>query len=83
MTQYRSRRDVLKGSLALAGLGVLGVPEWTLPAIAQGETEVPFTDLPDVINWRRTPDRRMLDVRSVDSVFTGPLLALETGGISL
>lgn len=70
MKQERSRRDVLKGSLALAGLGVVGVPEWMVPALAQGETEVPFTDLPDVINWRRTPDRRMLDVRNVDSVFT-------------
>ncbi len=70
MKQDRSRRDVLKGSLALAGVGVLGVPEWMLPALAQGETVVPFTDLPDVINWRRTPDRRMLDIRTIDSVFT-------------
>ena len=65
-----SRRDMLRGSLALAGLGVLGVPEWILPALAQGETEAPFTDLPDVINWRRTPDRRMLDIRTIDGVFT-------------
>ena len=70
MTQQRSRRDVLKGSLALAGLGVLGVPRWALPALAQGETLVPFTDLPEVVNWRRTPDRRLLDVRTIDSVYT-------------
>ena len=69
-TQQRSRRDVLKGSLALAGLGVLGVPRWALPALAQGETLVPFTDLPEVVNWRRTPDRRLLDVRTIDSVYT-------------
>ena len=70
MEQERSRRDLLKGSLALAGLGVFGVPEWMMPALAQGETVVPFTDLPEVINWRRTPDRRMLDIRTIDSVFT-------------
>ena len=70
MTRQSSRRDVLKGSLALAGMGMFGVPEWVLPALAQGETAVPFTDLPEVINWRRTPDRRMLDIRTIDSVFT-------------
>ena len=70
MEQERSRRDLLKGSLALAGLGVFGVPEWMMPALAQGETVVSFTDLPEVINWRRTPDRRMLDIRTIDSVFT-------------
>ena len=70
MSKHSSRRDVLKGSLALAGMGMLGLPEWALPALAQGETEVPFTDLPDVINWRRTPDRRMLDIRTVENVFT-------------
>ena len=70
MSKQRSRRDVLKGSLALAGMGMFGVPEWVLPALAQGETAVPFTDLPEVINWRRTPDRRMLDIRTIDSVFT-------------
>ena len=70
MTKQSSRRDVLKGSLALAGMGMFGVPEWVLPALAQGETPVPFTDLPEVINWRRTPDRRMLDIRTIDSVFT-------------
>ena len=70
MSKQSSRRDVLKGSLALAGMGMFGVPEWVLPALAQGETAVPFTDLPEVINWRRTPDRRMLDIRTIDSVFT-------------
>ena len=70
MKQKRSRREVLKGSLALAGIGAFGVPEWILPALAQGETVVPFTDLPEVINWRRTPDRRMLDIRTIDGVFT-------------
>ena len=70
MTQMHSRREVLKRGVAVAGLGAFGIPEWMTPALAQGETVMPFTDLPDVINWRRTPDRRMIDVRTVDSFIT-------------
>jgi len=44
MDTQTSRRDVLKGSLAIAGLGVMGVPAWALPSLAQGQTLVPFTD---------------------------------------
>ena len=46
MSQQSTRREILKGSLAVAGLGVLGIPEWAIPALAQGETLVPFTDMP-------------------------------------
>ncbi len=70
MKQHKSRRQILKGSLAAAGMGFLGGTQWVFPALAQGETVVPFTDLPDVINWQRTPDRRMFDVRTIDGVFT-------------
>jgi DMSO/TMAO reductase YedYZ molybdopterin-dependent catalytic subunit len=70
MTMQSSRRDILRGSLALAGLGVLGIPEWALPALAQGETVVPFTDLPENVRWETPPDRRLLDVRTIDGPFT-------------
>jgi DMSO/TMAO reductase YedYZ molybdopterin-dependent catalytic subunit len=66
----RSRREILKGGLAVAGLGVLGIPEWALPALAQGETLVPFTDIPDNVRWDTPPDRRLLDVRTIDGPFT-------------
>ena len=46
MNKDQTRRTILKGGLAVAGLGLLNVPEWVLPALAQGETVVPFTDLP-------------------------------------
>ncbi len=65
-----TRRDILKGSLAVAGLGVLGLPEWVLPALAQGDTIVPFTDIPDNIRWDTPPDRRRLDIRTIDGPFT-------------
>src|SRR5215471_4310026 len=67
MMNQPSRRAILKGSLAVAGLGVLGVPEWVLPALAQGETEVPFTDIPDNVRWDTPPDRRGLDIRTIVS----------------
>src|SRR5689334_21974788 len=69
MATVRSRRDVLKTSLALAGLSTLGLPEWVLPALAEGETLVPFTDLPDTFP-AATVDRRQLDVRKIDGPFT-------------
>jgi DMSO/TMAO reductase YedYZ molybdopterin-dependent catalytic subunit len=61
---------MLKGSLALAGLGVMGLPEWALPALAQSETLVPFTDLPENFNPTPAPDRRLLDLRNIDGPFT-------------
>jgi len=54
----------------VAGLGVLGIPDWTLPALAQGEAAVPFTDLPPTINLTPAPDRRIIDVQKIDGVFT-------------
>jgi DMSO/TMAO reductase YedYZ molybdopterin-dependent catalytic subunit len=68
MTKPCTRRDVLKGSLAVAGLSIL--PEWVLPALAQGETLVPFTDIPENVRWETPPDQRRLDIRTIDGPFT-------------
>jgi DMSO/TMAO reductase YedYZ molybdopterin-dependent catalytic subunit len=70
MTRRTTRRDILRGGLAAAGLGVLGIPKWALPALAQGETLVPFTDIPENVRWEVPPDRRTLDVRTIDGPFT-------------
>src|SRR5688572_2080072 len=69
MTTQNTRRDILKGGLAVAGLGILGFPEWALPALAQGETLVPFTDLP-ATSAPPAADRRLLDVRTLDAPLT-------------
>ena len=61
---------MLKGGLALAGLSVFGVPEWALPALAESETLVPFTDLPENMNLTPSADRRILDIRKIDGPFT-------------
>jgi DMSO/TMAO reductase YedYZ molybdopterin-dependent catalytic subunit len=70
MANQRSRREILKGGLAAAGLGVLGVPEWVLPVLAADETLVPFTDIPDNVRWDTPPDRRLLDIRTIEGPFT-------------
>jgi DMSO/TMAO reductase YedYZ molybdopterin-dependent catalytic subunit len=70
MTIQSTRREILRGGLAAAGLGVLGIPEWALPALAQGETLVPFTDIPENVRWETPPDRRIFDFRTLEGPFT-------------
>jgi DMSO/TMAO reductase YedYZ molybdopterin-dependent catalytic subunit len=64
-----TRRRVLQGGLAAAGLSALGIPEWAFPVLAQGETLVPFTDLPETFPAPAV-DRRVLDIRTIDGPFT-------------
>jgi DMSO/TMAO reductase YedYZ molybdopterin-dependent catalytic subunit len=66
-----SRRTVLK-QLGLVGVGlsIADFPGWVLPALAQGETQVPFTDIPDNVRWEVPPDRRTLDLRTINGPFT-------------
>ena len=71
MSKQSVRREILKGVAATAGLGVLGFPEWALPALAQGETVVPFTDLPATpLNLTPTPDRRIIDITRISGTLT-------------
>jgi DMSO/TMAO reductase YedYZ molybdopterin-dependent catalytic subunit len=66
----QSRRDMMKTGAALAGAAAFAVPEWVLPAFAQGETIVPFLDLPATPNFVPAPDRRLLDVRTITGAIT-------------
>src|SRR5678810_1044107 len=70
MSQQNTRREILKKGLALAGLTAFTFPEWALPALAQGETIVPFTDVPANANFAPAVDRRTLDIRKIDGPFT-------------
>jgi len=65
-----TRRETLRRGAAAAALLAL-VPEWALPALAQGDVDVPFTDVPATF----TPNpangaRRMLDIRTIDGSIT-------------
>ena len=70
MSDQQMRRDILRGGLAAAGLSLFGVPEWVLPALAQGETAVPFTDISANTTFVTAVDRRLLDIRTIDGPFT-------------
>ncbi len=64
------RRTLLKGAL---GTGVLAaMPNLILPALAQGDKLIPFTDVPE--NFQVTPARpaanHYLDTREITSYFT-------------
>ena len=70
MTNQHTRRDMIRGSLAVAGLSVFGLPEWAIPAVAQGEALVPFTDIPETFPTVTAVDRRVIDVRKIDGPLT-------------
>lgn len=70
MSEQHSRREVLRGGLAAATVGMLGVPDWVLPALAQGATVVPFLEFPETFNANPAPDRRLYDTRTLESFVT-------------
>lgn len=69
MAEHITRRETARRGLTAAGLLAFG-SDWGLPALAQGETVVPFTDLPGNFNPTPTADRRTLDVRTINAPLT-------------
>jgi DMSO/TMAO reductase YedYZ molybdopterin-dependent catalytic subunit len=70
MAVEMTRRQTLKRALAAAGALAL-VPEWALPALAQGEIDVPFTDIPATFNVSPpNGNNRFLDLRRIDGLMT-------------
>jgi len=60
-----SRREALKQALRLAGLVALA--DSVLPGLAQGETDVAFSDYPANFNAGGTGlPRRTFDIRTID-----------------
>jgi DMSO/TMAO reductase YedYZ molybdopterin-dependent catalytic subunit len=65
-----TRRETLKRGLLAAG-ALAVVPEWAIPALAQGEVDVPFTDVPATFNPNPPAgNNRFLDLRTLDSFIT-------------
>ena len=62
-----TRRDTMKQGLSLAGF--LALADWAVPALAQGETDVPFTDYPANFNpGGNGAPRRTFDIRTIDGL---------------
>jgi DMSO/TMAO reductase YedYZ molybdopterin-dependent catalytic subunit len=69
MIEQMTRRDTLKGLAAGSFLAL--VQDMAIPALAQGESDVPFTDIPKTFNPTNpnTPTR-LLDIRRIDGMTT-------------
>jgi len=65
-----NRRDVMKTGLAVAALGAASSFDWVLPALAQGEVLVPFSDSHQTFNANPAIDRRLFDTRALSGAFT-------------
>jgi DMSO/TMAO reductase YedYZ molybdopterin-dependent catalytic subunit len=68
VTTKMTRREMLQAGLTAATLATLGLPESMLPAALQGDTPVPFTDIPANMNFTVDPNspNRFLDIRTID-----------------
>jgi DMSO/TMAO reductase YedYZ molybdopterin-dependent catalytic subunit len=67
MAEYLTRRQTLKQGLTLAGF--LAVADSVVPAMAQGESDVPFIDYPATfaVGGNGSP-RRTFDIRNIDGL---------------
>jgi hypothetical protein len=73
VAQRITRRETLRRGLTATSLLAL-IPEWATPGLAQGETEVPFTDIPESFNPNNPKSTtRLLDIRTID----GPIVPKE------
>ena len=71
MSDQISRRETLRRGLAATSFFAL-LQELPVPALAQGETDVPFTDLPANFNPGGNPGAatRQFDIRKIDGMLT-------------
>jgi len=64
-----SRRELFQ-ALGAAGIAAT-IPDWAVPALADGDTDVPFTDIPKNFNPNNpSAPTRMLDIRRIDGPLT-------------
>jgi DMSO/TMAO reductase YedYZ molybdopterin-dependent catalytic subunit len=71
MSEQMTRRETFRRGLAVTSVLAL-VPDWAMPALAQDEVDVPFTDIPKNFNPGANPNAptRVLDIRKIDGPFT-------------
>ncbi len=72
MPEQISRRETLKRGFAASSLLAMMLPEWALPALAQDETDIPFTDLPKNFNPSANLNgpTRQYDIRKIEGMLT-------------
>ena len=66
MSEKMTRREIFRGGLAATTVLAMGVPEWAIPALAQGEKLVSFTDIPDDFSpGGQNSPVRVYDIRKI------------------
>lgn len=67
-----ARRKILKAGLTGISLTAIGLPAGTFPTWAEGETPVPFLDIPESIDFSPDPNAplRYFDIRTIDGLLT-------------
>jgi DMSO/TMAO reductase YedYZ molybdopterin-dependent catalytic subunit len=70
MASQVNRRDLLRGTLAAAGLGIVGAPSWILPAHARAALPARFVDVPEPFVTTPNETTRILDIRRIDAFLT-------------
>jgi DMSO/TMAO reductase YedYZ molybdopterin-dependent catalytic subunit len=70
MAEGITRRESLKRGMAVGGVFAM-LPEWSLPVLADGETDVPFTDIPkNFAPLNRSAATMLYDIRKIDGMLT-------------
>jgi DMSO/TMAO reductase YedYZ molybdopterin-dependent catalytic subunit len=71
MSEQMTRRETFRRGLTATSVLAL-VPDWAMPALAQEEVDVPFTDIPANFNPGANPNAptRVLDIRKIDGPYT-------------
>ncbi len=70
MAEQITRRETLLRGLAATSVLAM-VPDWATPALAQGDTDVKFTDIPANFNPNNpNGTTRLLDIRKIDGLIT-------------
>lgn len=72
--ESKGRRKLLQGALGsgILAAGAASFPGWMMPALAQGEVLVPFTDVPDTFQARekRPGGNYVQDTRNITSFYS-------------
>lgn len=70
MSEQITRRETFRRGLAATSVLAL-IPDWATPALAQGDTDAKFTDIPATFNPNNpNSTTRMLDIRKIDGMVT-------------
>jgi DMSO/TMAO reductase YedYZ molybdopterin-dependent catalytic subunit len=70
MSDKITRRETLRRGLVVAS-ALAALPEWQIPAVAEGEADISFTDIPKTFNPNNpNAATKIYDIRNIDGTLT-------------